>query len=275
MFKESETLELKKSVSELKEAVISIGAILNKSGRGELYFGIKNDGTVVGQAVFEKTLRDISQAVAAHIEPKIYPKIEKAAVGGSECIRVAFAGDDAPYFAFGRAYIRVADEDRQLSAKGLEKMILRKTAAKWDSKISEQTVDEIDEETLREFIVRANRSQRIKFNYTSKKNVLEKLNLAKDSKITNAAVLLFSKKEPIEVQAAVFAGSDKTTFLDIKQFKGNVFQLLKLTESYVKEHMNWKARLVERTRQEIPEIPLRAITEALVNSFCHRDYQAP
>ena len=65
-FKESEKLELKKSTSELKEAVVSIAAILNKHQRGELYCpsgfmpqsflgvincGINNDGTIVGQTV--------------------------------------------------------------------------------------------------------------------------------------------------------------------------------------------------------------------------------
>ena len=35
-FKENETLELKKSTSELKEAVISIVSILNKHGFSEL-----------------------------------------------------------------------------------------------------------------------------------------------------------------------------------------------------------------------------------------------
>ncbi len=45
--KETEKTEFKKSVSELKESLISIYAILNKHGTGELYFGIKNDGTVI------------------------------------------------------------------------------------------------------------------------------------------------------------------------------------------------------------------------------------
>lgn len=37
-YKENGTLELKKSTSELKEAVISIGAILNKHSGGVLSF---------------------------------------------------------------------------------------------------------------------------------------------------------------------------------------------------------------------------------------------
>lgn len=39
---ETETLEFKRSTGELKEAVHSICAILNKHQCGELYFGVKN-----------------------------------------------------------------------------------------------------------------------------------------------------------------------------------------------------------------------------------------
>ena len=76
-FKESEKLELKRSTSELKEAIISIAAILNKHQGGELYFGISNDGIVIGQTVTGKTIRDVSKAISERIEPRIYPKVEK------------------------------------------------------------------------------------------------------------------------------------------------------------------------------------------------------
>lgn len=46
---ETETLEFKKSTGELKEAMNSISAILNKHQQGEIYFGVKPDGTVIGQ----------------------------------------------------------------------------------------------------------------------------------------------------------------------------------------------------------------------------------
>lgn len=75
--KETETLKLKKSTSELKEAVISIVAILNKHQKGEVYFGIKNDGSVVGQDIGEQTIWDVSKAVSDNIEPGIYPEISR------------------------------------------------------------------------------------------------------------------------------------------------------------------------------------------------------
>ena len=93
-FEESEILELKRSTSEMKEAVISIVAILNKHQAGELYFGIRNDGTVIGQMVSDKTIRDISKAIGDHIEPKIYPAIKKTSLRGKGCIYVEFSGNE-------------------------------------------------------------------------------------------------------------------------------------------------------------------------------------
>ena len=271
---ETETLELKKSTSELKEAVISIAAILNKHKKGAVFFGVAKDGNAIGQQVNESTLREISQAIANNIEPRIYPEIKAETVDGKSCIKVSFEGQEPPYFAYGRAYMRVADEDKQLSAKELEKLFLRKNAIKFDSSISECSIEDIDEETLRTFVAKAYAAGRIPYQYTNKKDILQKLDLLHGDRVKQAGRLLFSNKEPAEVQAAVFAGTNKLTFLDIKQFKGNIFQLIKISESYVKERINWRAKLETGTREEIPEIPVRAITEAVVNSLCHRDYQA-
>ncbi len=92
MFKETEFLELKKSTSELKEAIISISSILNKHQKGEVYFGIKNNGEVTGQDVSERTIREISKTVSDNIEPKIYPKIIEIMIEGKKSIHLEFHG---------------------------------------------------------------------------------------------------------------------------------------------------------------------------------------
>ena len=270
--KESELIEFKRSTGELKEAVISICAILNKHQQGELFFGIKNDGEVVGQQVTEKTIRDVSKSISDHLEPKIFPKVNEVTMEGKKCIHIEFLGDDIPYFAFGRSYIRVGDEDKQVSPQELRRLFKKQNETAWEKGISERTIKEINVKTLREFIVRANKAKRINFGYSNAETVLNKLGLLKDGKLLRAAEVLFCDKNDTEVQAAVFAGKDKLTFLDISQFKGNLFQLLQKSESYVKERINWRANLTRQVREEIPEIPVRAITEALVNSLCHKDY---
>ena len=55
--------------------MFSIAAILNKHQSGELYFGVKNDGTVIGQEISDESLRKVSQAIGNHIKPAIYPEI--------------------------------------------------------------------------------------------------------------------------------------------------------------------------------------------------------
>lgn len=116
--RETETLEFKKSTGELKEGIVSIGAILNKHQKGELYFGVRPDGTPIGQEISEKTLRDISQAISNHIEPQIFPEIQTVRIDGKECILVRFEGYNTPYFAYDVARIRVADEDQGSVAAG-------------------------------------------------------------------------------------------------------------------------------------------------------------
>jgi predicted HTH transcriptional regulator len=91
---ESENIELKKSTSELKAGIISLAAMLNKHQRGELWFGIKNDGTAVGQSITESSLREVSRVIGDHIDPKVYPTVEQVMVGEKPCIRVLVEGKD-------------------------------------------------------------------------------------------------------------------------------------------------------------------------------------
>ncbi len=46
-------------------------------------------------------------------------------------------------------------------------------------------------------------------------------------------------------------------------------------EAYIQEHIKWRADLSESRRKEIPGIPVRAFSEAIGNSLCHRDYANP
>ena len=275
--KENEKLEFKKTTAELKEGVISMSAILNKHGSGELYFGIRNDGTPMGMDISEKTLRDISQAIAHSLEPKVYPKIMEVFIDEKPCVHVEFTGDESPYFAYGRAYIRVADEDRVLSPAELENFINKKNEwlGVWDGGLSDKTVSDVDEEVLKEYLARANRAGRIDFTYTTRDDVLHKLDLTDGNKLKNAADVLFIGSRMLEVQMAIFAGTERLTFNDIKRFSGSVTSLVEIAETYIKNNIRWRVVLDGSIqRKEIPEIPMDAVREALVNSYCHRLYSS-
>ena len=273
-WKETEELEFKKTTSELKEAVIAIAAILNKHQSGELYFGVKNDGEAVGQQIGSETIRDISREVANNIEPKVYPTVTKVKLNDKPCIKVHFKGKETPYYAYGRAYIRVADEDRKMSAKELENFILEKNKDKfkWDSEVCpEAKLRDISPNKLKAFL----KASGLKYDDT--KDSLNKLKLLKQGKLLNTAVILFGKNPQdflpnAELRCAVFATTDTVTPIDMKEFKGDLFTLIERAEEYILEHINVGMRLDGFKRVDVPEIDKAAYREAVINAFCHRDY---
>lgn len=154
--KESETLEFKKTTGELKEAMVSISAILNKHGVGTLYFGVKPNGDVIGQDVSESSLRDVSRLVYESIKPQIYPVIQEETLDGRHVIKVEFHGEDYPYSAMGRYYLRTADEDREVTPAELRQFfVANEYKEKWEKSKSQCLAKQVDKETVKNFCKRA------------------------------------------------------------------------------------------------------------------------
>lgn len=272
---ETETLEFKKTTGELKEAVQSICAILNKHQHGDLYFGVKPDGTPLGQIVTEESLREVSQKIKNFIEPKIYPSINKVIIDGKECIHVQFEGNQVPYFAYGVARIRVADEDLAMSPEQITELLLKsgREGNRWESLVSNKSIEDVDEELLRRYTAHAHEVGRIAISYTDKKTVLNQLELLEGEFLLNAGKALFSDDIVQDVQMAIFATKERLTFNDIQRYHGPVLKLVDIAENYIRSNIHWRVEFTgELQRTEIPEIPVDAIREALLNSFCHKDY---
>lgn len=271
--KESELVEFKKSTSELNEAIISISAMLNKNGKGKVYFGVKNNGDAIGQQVSENTLRDISRKIYEDINPTIYPSINEMSENPG-VIEVSFSGLYKPYSAKGKFYIRVFDEDKQIEIKELLNTIYHSDSsnAVWEKIETSETEDDIDEDLLKEFVEKANKCGRINEKYSNKTEVLNKLGLMTNNHINNAGRVLFSKNKPLTLKLAVFASDEKLSFIDINRVEGNIFELNEKGQNYIKEHINYKAEIKGRVRVETPEIPEEVIREAVLNSLCHSSF---
>ena len=102
MFKESETIELKKSLAQLKEGVISLSSMLNKTGKGTVYFGINDDGKVFGLDIGKKTISDVSHEIQNHLKP-LPAKVSanEETIDNKSIIKVEVEGCDTPYSAYG------------------------------------------------------------------------------------------------------------------------------------------------------------------------------
>ena len=271
--KETETLEFKKSTGEIKEAMISISAILNKHGLGTVYFGVKPNGEITGQEVSESSLRDISRAIYESIRPQIYPAIEEVILEQKHLIRVEFCGENAPYSAVGRYYLRTADEDREVTPEVLrEFFVANHYRGNWEKEKSSATAKQVDKEAVRSFWQKAILAGRLPEGRYTIPLVLKRFGLTTGENLTNAGEVLFGATHPVTLKMGIFATDEKLTILDMKQYEDNIYNLLEIAEKYILKNIHWRSEITRIEREEISEIPVAVIREVIANSFAHAIY---
>ncbi|HJH25952.1 MAG TPA: hypothetical protein C5S37_04075, partial [Methanophagales archaeon] len=281
---ESEEVEFKKSTAQLDRALKSVCSFLNHKG-GRVYFGISK-GKIVGQEVSDQTLKSISQKIRQRIKPETSPGIKVLEIEEKSIIEVIISeGRNKPYFLDGVCYKRVGTENIIISHEELERIILEKRAVYWDSQIyKEVSFRDIDEEKVRWFVKRAKTERNLKIDEKLPvSELLERLELAKNDELTNAAVLLFAKNPQkfflqAETRCAKFKGTKPVKpFIDMKVFGGNIFDQVDKSLNFVLDHISMAVRLVpgQAAREEKYEYPPDAVREAIINAICHRDYSLP
>ena len=272
--KENETIEFKKTISELKEGVISLSSMLNKSGEATLYFGVKNNGDVVGLDIGNTTTTKVVNEIKYHLKPFVSPKIITEKYDTGSVLKVEMIATDTPYSAYGRYYKRSDDQDLEMTQDELEYCFNNKniTYSKWEKTLTQFDANEVDEDLLIKYIDKANELNRLNYRYESVEDAMTRLGLMENGKLNNAGYFLFSKLKPILVKFAVFATDERITFIDNRHFQGNIFECIEEAYKYILSSINFNAVIIGTERVEKPEIPLEAIREVVVNSFAHMRY---
>jgi len=259
---ETETVEFKKSTGELKEGIISLSSMLNKHSDGTVYFGVKNNGDVVGQVIGDRTLRDISQMIAASIKPQIIPTITLELLDGSNVVKVQAQGGEKPYSAFGRYYIRSADEDRELSPIELRKIMQEN---EYSDIIATQSADNqnLTFSQLKTLFA----TKGLTVNETGFEQNLGFYN--KNSQYNLMAELLADKNN-VSIKVVTFRGRDKSEIIKRNEYG---FKCLALAMDQVLSYMEAinDTRVVMRShqREEIKLFDFAAFKEAWQNACLH------
>ena len=285
ILKESVRIELKNSPGEWKEIVETVCAYANTED-GRIYVGILPSGKISGVNIGKNTIEDLTNKIINNTDPKIFPKISIEKIEGKDVIVIDVEkSSDQIVLAFGKPYKRVGKSTVRMSKDEYEKRILEKhkEELRFDLQICESAkFSDIDNQKLKEFLklARAERGLDIPVN-SSPKEALMRLNLLKNNKLTNSAILLFGKAPQrffiqAEVKCVRFKGTNVTeTIIDMKDVGGNLIDQAREVEKFIFNNIaltswieDWKIE-----RQEKWEYPPKAIREALVNAICHRDYR--
>jgi len=280
---ESETLELKPSLSQMNEIIETISALANTKG-GEIIIGVSDSGKIRGVEIGKGTIENLTNTIAQNTEPKIQPHIKIEKIEGKNIIVIDVTESmDKLVLAFGRPYKKVGKSSPRMSKEEYEKRILEKHKEKiqFDKQIcKEATLKDFDWNYIKEkFIPLYERlsEKKITGNLPS---LIKSLNCIRDGKPTNAGILLFGK-EPQNfymnayIALARYKGKEvETQRLDYKEFTGNLFQQVDECDKYIKEHITIMSRLLPDRiqREDIPEYGWYSVRELVTNAVCHRDY---
>lgn len=260
---ESEKIEFKKSTSELIEGIISISAMLNKHGEATLYFGVKNNGDIIGQSdLNENTLRDVSRKIAEGIKPQIIPNIALELIEDKKIIKVYVKGNNIPYSAFGKYYSRSFDEDKQLSPEMLKALINREGEPDFTTQKEAENQD-LTFKMLKGLYL----SNDIKINNDKFE---ENLGLLTNNKKYNLMAELLADKNDLSIKVVTFAGIDKTVMLKRTEYGG---KCLLLSVNNVLEYMEsineTKVKVGGIKREEEKYFDFSSFKEAWLNACVH------
>ncbi|MCR4712841.1 MAG: putative DNA binding domain-containing protein [Treponemataceae bacterium] len=263
---ETESMEFKKTTSELKEGVISLSSMLNKNGFGTLYFGVKNDGEAVGQEIGDQTLRDVSRIIAQYIKPQVVPSITLELVDGKNVIKVEAEGSEKPYSAYGRYYIRSADEDREMEPAQLMHFMQEKE----NTDVITTIVSENQNLTF----------SQLKTLFTTKEVPVNEaefennLGFFTKNKKYNLMAELLADRNDISIKVVTFAGKDKNEIIRRNEYGFKCLALaLDQVLNYMESLNDTKITLGTHQREEEKLFDFAAFKEAWQNACLHTKWQ--
>lgn len=279
---ESDTMEWKPSLSQIDEIVKAVSGFSNEKG-GKIIVGVSRTGEILGVDIGKNTIEQLTNKIVDNTDPKVYPSISVKSVQGKKIIVIQVKeSTDKLVLAFGRPYKRIGKSTLRMIRDEYERVILEKHKEKlqFDKQVcKEATLEDIDKEEIIRFLKKYKIERNLEVDFkASIKEVLEKLSLVTNGKLTNAAILLFGKDPQrffmqATAKCAKFKGNEPLEFIDMKVFRKNIIEQREDIIEFIKEHIKLHAEIVETERVEKWEYPIEAIREAVTNAICHRDYE--
>ncbi len=274
---EGQQVELKREIpSKVWELSEEICALANAQG-GFILLGVNNDGTFMEGFTIDNSKRSALRDSVDNIEPQVDCDIYPLTVSGREIwVMDVKEGKDKPYFCSGAVHVRRGANSQKLRKPAdVRKIFDDSGKLNFDMGVcSWFKWDDVSEQAVREFKQQAGLNSD-----APSKELITNLGLLTDKgEITNAVPMLFSEACGKRFISAIihcvrFKGTDNVHIIDSKQFGGPILSQYNNATAWIKQYLAVEYVMHDfDPRQEIWELPLDAIKEALTNALCHRDY---
>jgi len=279
---ESENLEFKSSLSELKKIIQTISAFANKSG-GKIIIGISDNKKILGNQIGRATMEDLANRIKENTDPKQFPEIKIKKIDNKKIIVIGIEESESkPIFAFGRAHKRVGRTNQRISSEEIRKMSIKTEKIYWDEQICKGAkLNDIDEKKIRWYLKQRKNARNISGKIKIPTNkLLRNIKALKGTKPTNAGILFFGKFPQkffpnARLRLVKFKGTKVThPTLDTIDCEGTIWEMINMTEDFIRKNIRLLSERTEKSfkRETKFEYPIKALREAIINALIHRDY---
>ena len=273
----------------------TISAFSNQDEGGTIVFGLDERQNFLKVGVYDA--QDLQKKVMEYCEqmtPIVRPVFTVYKENGFIFVAAEIPPLDVserPCFksAKGRvqgSYVRVGDADKSMTEYEVYRYEAFRKKYRDDIRpIEEVTLSSLDQTRIDEYLLLRKRN-RPNLSAVSKEQLLELTSIVKNGYVTLAATLLFSPyPQAYFPQLGIIATSVPGTemgvlnehgqrFIDSKRIEGTIPEMLDSALSFVRSNMRIATRVDPDTgkRTDIPQYPMDAVREAILNALVHRDY---
>ena len=261
-------LEERKPKSWLK----SVSALANGLG-GSLFFGVDNDGILKGLDNIQYICETISSKIRDYMDPLPDVEMIPHRIDNLNILQLKInAGNYTPYYYVGDgqrvAFVRVGEESLPATAEQMLRLVLKGTNKTYDSLHTDYKAEDYA------FTILANTFKTRTSQEWNKKYLLS-FGLVTNTGILTHAGALFADDCPLwqsRLYCTRWDGKTKSDAINDAEFTGNVLMLLREAMNFVKSNTKKGWEKLPNGRKNKPEYAERAVLEAMVNHFIHRDY---
>ena len=243
---ESGTSEFEQGIDELVDVIISLTALLNKNGCGEVLFDAK-----YGEETIER-------AIADSMDPHVTPVIEKrTSSDGKNRISVKVDGNNRPYACRGIAYIRDGEENRRMTMSELRRMFMSHGNNLIESISNEHGL------TFNELIGILGEDD----------HLVRRFDLINSDGEFNLQGSMLSDQNPIVLTITLFSGVDRTVTSHRVDFSGHcLITLIRRTLDYIETLNETSVEVGEGVRKERKLFDMTSVREAWINACVHNNW---
>ena len=244
-YDKKQMLEIRRPKSWLK----SVSAFANGEG-GVLIFGISDDYHVLGLVDAEGDAEKISEEIKSKLDPVPTVRLELKEADGKKLVLLhVYPGQETPYYYIGDkqrlAFVRIWNESVVADRIQLKSLVLKGAGRTYDSLPSNYRFEDMAFSKLRS--VHYKRLQRS----------------FEDSEFVSWGIV-------DENGNLTNAGAGEA--IDDVELEGCVIGQLQDAASFVRNNSKKKWWKESDHREELPDYPEHAVTEAIANAIIHRDY---